>query len=349
MRQFYTLQKTLQKRPNRFNIVLAAVNLCKVTESEILDVVNEKRAACRSRAAVLQTEQPKLTAIIRPVECTFQLLCQALSSLSGTEQGVHDTGQVTYHIVCLYDAVMTALQKHCQATAERNADAKPNAKSTKQKNSTKSLRTKTARNPGPSLSTPEDDVPAQISQLLGAMALTLDISLGEHQELLEGFLSILLTRVGKLLCLFVFQDLQLRPDLYADPTKIPFPEGLMGADLSETTLLAAQMEAKHLIWPLERILALLDTGSSGSATLPETFHCRARFVSTIKDRLQSTLLQAVFGTDQPFFREPLRRGVQPDFLPESLQGPQGPEKLGPGWFVQEVWRLLGWEMLRKRD
>ena len=349
MRQFYTLQKTLQRRPNRSSIVRETVSLCNMAKDEILDAVSEKKAVSRPRTAVLQTRQLKLPAIIRAVDCAFQLLCQALRRLSGSAQGVHDTGQVTYHIVCLYDAVMTALQKHCQAMAQQNTNANSNSKSTKQRNATKLLRTKTSRNPGPSPSKPEGEVPTQIARLLGAMALSLDISLGEHQEILEGFLFILLARIGKLLCLFVFQDLQRRPDLYVDSTKIPLPEGLIGADSSETALLAAQMEAKHLIWLLERILALLDTSSSDSATLSETFDCRAKFVSKVKERLQSTLLQAVFGADQPFFHESLQRPLQPNLLPETLHDPQGSENPGIDWFVQEVWRLLGWEMLMETD
>lgn len=338
MRQFYTLQKTLQKKPSRSGVALAAVSLCKTVEGEMLNAVDEsKTVASRSRPAALQTAQPKLTATIRSVECAFNLLCQALGRLPSTDQGAHDTGLVTYHIVCLYDAAMTALQKLCQTNAQQET---VNAKPTKQKN-TKPRRSKTVRNQGPSLS-PETGACAQIARLLGTMALSLDITRSEHQGLLEGFLFVLLTRVGKLLCLFVFQDLQLRPDLFADPTRIPLPEGLVGAEVSETALLTAQMEAGHLIWLLERVLAQLD---GCSPALPEALDGRMRFVAKIKERTQRTLLQAVFGTDTPSFSDVLRRPDQPDSL--GLEGLQSEsEKSGSDWFVQEVWRLLGWEMLQ---
>ncbi|RMJ26192.1 hypothetical protein PHISP_02935 [Aspergillus sp. HF37] len=345
MRQFYALQKTLQKKPSRSGVALAAVSLCKVAEGATLDAVYEcKPVASRSRPAALQTAQPKLTATIRSVECAFNLLCQALGRLPSTEHGAHDTGLVTYHIVCLYDTAMTALQKHCQTKAQQETtNTKPNARPTKQKN-TKSRRAKTARNqgPSPSPSNPETGASAQIARLLGTMALSLDISRGEHQELLEGFLFVLLTRIGKLLCLFMFQDLQLRPDLYADPTRIPLPEGLVGAEVSETSLRAAQMEAGHLIWLLERALAQLGACSPESS---EALDGRVRFVAKIKERTQRTLLQAVFGTDTPSFCDALRRPDQPDSLGfEGLQSER--EKSGSDWFVQEVWRLLGWEMLQ---
>lgn len=346
MRQFYTLQKTLQKRPTRSSIVLAAVNLSKVAESEILGVVDEKGTPGRSRTAVLQTERPSVSATIRSVECAFHLLCQALGKLSGTEQDVRETGQLTYHMVCLYDSVMTTLQKHCQMkTKQETTNPSSNTRTKKQR----SLRTKTVRTRTTIPSKSEDETATQITRLLATMTLSLDISsnTNKHQDLLEGFLFILLTRIGKLLSLFVFRDLQLRPDLYIDPSKIPLPEGLNGVDLSESSLLAAEMEAKRLIWILERILARLHADSvsaSEAETEAETVDCRG-FVERIKDRLQSTLLQAVFGSDQAFFREVLNRPTLPDLPLDSMLGPQEPEKSTPDWFVQEVWRLLGWEML----
>lgn len=351
MRQFYTLQKALQKKANHANIVVAAVSLCKTVESEMLDAVGERSTGTgRSKTALPHTEQLETAAVIRSVECAFQLLIQAIGKISGPENGMHDVGQVTYHLVCLYDAVVKALQKRCQSKAQLDtAKSKSNAKSTKQKQAPKTLRPRTGRNQE-TPSKPEDEIAIQITHLLGTMVFSLNISCIEHQDLLEGFLFILLTRVGKILCLFVFQDLQLQPDLYIDPAKLPLPEGLIGADLSDASLLAAQLETRHLIWLLERILTLLDIGSASSVSSDATDH-RARFVLNAKERLQGTLLQAVFGTDQPFFQMALQRPISPAVIEidgqQEVQVPDMPLSDMPlsDRFVQEVWRLLGWEML----
>ena len=349
MRQFYSLQKSLQKRSNSSSILAAAINLCKVAEKEVLNAVDENRSATsRLRTThLLHSEQPSLPATIHVVESVFQLLSQAIKKLSSTDQGVHDVGQVTYHLVCLYDSITKALQKHCQSMAQQDiANQKPKTKPSKQKQTAKSVRTKLGRTQGTPLSKPEDEVATQITRLLGAMVFSLDISRTKHQDILEGFLFILLTRVGKTLCLFVFQDLQLNPDLYINPTKLPLPEGLLEAELNEASLLAAQMEAKHLIWLLERALAFLSASPNSSSS--NTASVRDNFVSKVKDRLQSTLLQGVFGTDEPFFQNSLQRPIPPEVQElDDLEISPISDKPVSDWFVQEVWRLLGWEMLEK--
>lgn len=349
MRHFYTLQKFLQKKTNHSNIVPAAVNLCKVAEKELLHAVDEdKTETSRSRTRVLlQSKQPSLSGTIRAVESAFQLLCQAIGKLSGTDQGIHDAGQVIYHLVCLYDTITKALQKYCQSMAQQEmASSKTNSRPAKKKQTAKSLRTKTKRVQNTLSSNQEDEVATQITRLLGTMVLSLDISCTKNQELLEGFLFILLTRVGKILCLFVFQDLQLRQDLYVDPAKLPLPEGLSGVELNEASLLAVQMEAKYLVWLLERTLAFLNANPALPSS--DTASIRGQFVSKVKDRLQSTLLQAVFGTDDPSFQNSLQRPIAPEVQElDDLQRSQISDTPVSDWFVQEVWRLLGWEMLEK--
>ncbi|RJE19490.1 hypothetical protein PHISCL_08175 [Aspergillus sclerotialis] len=343
MRHFYTLQKFLQKKANHSSIIPATVNLCKVAGKELLNAVDEnKTETSRSRTVLLQPEKPSLSATIRAVESAFQLLFKAIGKLSGTDQDVHHVGQVIYHLVCLYESITKALQKHCQSRAQQEITNSRPAK----KQTAKSLRTKTGQAQDTLVSNQEDGVATQITRLLCTMALSLDISCTKDQELLEGFLFILLTRVGKLLCLFVFQDLQLRQDLYVDPAKLPLPEGLLGVELNEESLLAVQMEAKHLIWLLERTIAFLNATSRPPSSA--TGSIRDNFVSKVKGRLQSTLLRAVFGTDDPSFQNSLQRPISPEVQElGDLQRFQISDKPVSDWFVQEVWRLLGWEVLEK--
>lgn len=357
MRQFYALQKTLQKRPNRSSVALAAVGLCKTAAEEVLHAVGQnqmKGSTSRSKQAttLLQMKQPGLLSVLHGVERAFRLLRQGLDKVTGAEN-TRDVGRVIYHLVCLFDAIMGALQQHCRARAEQNLIA--STKSQKSKQPAKSKRAKTGRiaEAAPSASETDDEVAIQITRLLGTMSLSLELSRTEHKNLLEGFLFILLNRVGKLLCLFVFQDLRLRPDLQIDAAQLPLPKGLMETDLNETSLHAAQLESKHLIWLLERILAFLDAvpSSSPSPTQTQT-ELGEEFVSKIKERLQSTLLQAVFGTDDPLFqKKALQEPIHSDALElDNLRDcMQVPEQTVSDWFTQEVWRLLGWEMLTKVD
>ncbi|XHG04667.1 hypothetical protein AWENTII_007918 [Aspergillus wentii] len=343
MRHFYVLQSVLQKRPNRSIIVKATANLSKTAANELLNASHDKKAAGRSKTAILiQSRKPKITAVLRSVEHAFQLLYQGLEKLIGPKQSMLEIGQVIYHLVSLFDAAMKALQQNCKTKAEQSTSTKANAKSTKNKQTTKPKKSVTALAPPKA----DDELATQITRLLGTMALSLDLTCPEHQEILEGFLFTLLTRVGVLLSLFVFQDLQLRPDLQIDPAHLPLPKGLMEAGLDDKSLCAAHLEAKHLIWLLERVLASLDSTPSCSLP-PET----TSFVFKIKQQLQSTLLQAVFGADSVHFHESLQYPMKPDALElDQIQtSTQTPEQTTPDWFIQEVWRLLGWDMLMSDD
>lgn len=330
MRHFYTLQMTLQKRPNRSNTVQAAINLSKSAADALVNSVREKKiTAGRSNTTILQNKKPEVTSVMHGVESALQLLHQALGKITGSEQGTSEAGQVTYYIVSLYEAAMKALEQHCKVRSEQiSATAKTNTKPAKKK----SAKSKRAQQKV------DDEVAGQITRLLGTMILLLDLTRAEHRNIFEGALFILLNRVGRLLCLFVFQDLQLRPDLRVDPSKLPLPQGLKDFSLNEKSLCAAKLEAKHLIWVLERALAHLETSPSSPSS---------QFTSKIRRSLQSTLLQAVYGTDNKCFQGALQQSVPPDTqeLTRLRACAQIPEQTVSDWFTQEVWRLLGWEML----
>lgn len=348
MRQLYNLQKTLQKRFNRGSIVLAATGLCESATKEVLAAVTQSQKEpntdpSKQGTMTLQMKQPDFPSLLHGVECAIGLLYQAINKLTDSKLG-RDAGQVTYHLVCLFDGIMGSLQKHCIAEAEK---ATANVKTTKSKNklTAKSKRGSTDRPAGPSASAQEEDAVAiQVCRMLVTMALSLKLSRAGHQHMLEGFLFILLSRVGKLLCLFVFQDLRLQPDLRIDTSKLPLPKGLVEADLNEVQIHGAQTEAKYLVWILERILAFIDA----SASIRKRAE-KEEFVSRIKEKAQATLLQAVFGADDPLFQKPLQQPAPPSAAEmDSLRNSaQVPEQTVPDWFTQEVWRLLGWDLLMK--
>ncbi|BDD55910.1 hypothetical protein MPDQ_003288 [Monascus purpureus] len=356
MRNFFSLQKVLQKRPSCSNIVLAAVALCEATAKELLNAVDQnqvKDSTCRLKPArtVLRTEIPDFTSVLHGVEIAIGLLYQALNKLSGTG-GKRDLGQVTYHLVRLFDDTMVVLQKHCKArTNKSTATSKAGTKYQRTKQSAKSKHSKMSRPVEAHLSTTGDDVSMHITRLLSTMALSLDPSSAEHRDLLEGFLFILLSRVGKLLCLFVFRDLRLHPDLKVNTAKLPLPEGLIEADMSEVSLHSAQLEAKHLVWLLERVLAFLDTVPSLPSSPSQKQALNGEFILGIKEKLQSTLLQAVFGANDPLFQQSLKYPARPESseLDRLRKCVQVPEQSVPDWFTQEVWRLLGWDILVKND
>ena len=360
MRHIYRLQKVLQKRPTKVNLVSAASGLCETAMTAVLNVnsqLQEKAPSTsnnRRTGASTPTKASALTTVLRGIDVSFGLLRQVLDKLSGLEDR-HNAGQVTYQTVCLFDSIVVSLRRHCGDRAKEDI-ANTTRTSGKSKNTTSTAKSRMSKggqhNVEPASSDAEGEVAVQMTRLLGMMVLSLNMSRVTHRNLLEGFAFMLIRRVGELLCLFVFQDLHLRHDLRVDnDLKFPLPRGLGDGELHEATIQAAQMEAKHLVWLLERVLIFLDVQSS-SAQSSSSMNTqegteRADFVSTIKEKLQSTLLQAVFGDDDPLFQKSLQCPVCPENLELNRLRDyvQVPERAVPDWFTQEIWRLLGWDML----
>lgn len=336
MRQICALQRILNKRPTRLDVAHAVIRLCKTAESAVMDAVNEPAATAHptKRKGVLQTKPPDALDTLRMMEIAFGILPQALKKIIGSEKPARDSSQVPYVLVELYETILSALERRCRVKTECSmAQSKTKSKFSKRRQKTNfepeiSL---AYHGSGSLCANTEDDIAAHLSCLLHTMAMSLELPGQEHQSILEGFLFVLLDRVGKVLSLFVFQDLQLRPDLRIDSSKLALPKGL--ETVNEMTIYAAQMEARQLIWVLERLLALLDNQ-------PETVTLRS------KEVLQGTLLQGVFGINSEW-PSPLQRPVQPgdDEQNAPTAHCQVPDQPVSGWFIQEVWRLLGWGIL----
>lgn len=354
MRQLYTLQQTLQKKPNYSVIVLNAVDLCKAAESAVLSI-HETQASGRSKASdTLKEPEPNPISVLYALELAYEVLCQGLNKLASSAEGRKHEGHLVYHLVSLFETILRALEQRSKATAKLEEENSAQRRQTKKQ---KQQATKSNKQAKTSTTKPdEDEVSQGIVRLLAAMMLSGSsnsvATATTHQDLLEGYLFVLLSRVGKILCLFEFRDLLLRPDLRAAPDKLPMPQGLLQAEFTDdASIRAAEMEAKYLAWLLERAMAVVysffmksstssNANSNGTVNEDGPNEPLLRFA---KRKLQSTLLKAVFGDEHPAFVESLKR---PRLLPEALARPcRAAEESALEWFPREVWRLLGWDML----
>ncbi|KAL5362683.1 hypothetical protein BJX96DRAFT_154398 [Aspergillus floccosus] len=314
MRQFYTLQKTLQKKSTPSDIVHASAQLCNATGDAILKAVTGDGVEAHQPKTKRLIVQPSIVGVLRGAETSFRLLLQVAKQLSTPDESTRELGTVIYYMVLLYECTLDALKQYCKSHCNEGAKSKPKSKKSKTK------------------SNKIDETASRISQALYTMASSLDLSCTAHNSILEGFLFLMINRVGKLLSLFMFGDLKRRPDL--NSTKLPLPQGL------DEPLLAAQIEAKQLIWLLERLLAVLDS-SKYRGTSPGDDTEKAWLIEKLPDKLQGTLFQAVFGEDRAW-EQVLRRPVPMD---EDLKCVNVPDNAVADWFIQETWRILGWELL----
>ncbi|KAL4860442.1 hypothetical protein BDV12DRAFT_209421 [Aspergillus spectabilis] len=345
MRQYYTLQKILQKRPVTTSIVQAAVTICKTTEAEIQAAVPQVITKSKSRKIPLtQPQISHLNQVLHGVEAAVALLFQALRKLAASSDSERETGLLTYHIIRLYEAIMNILTRYCTITSIY-LSSRPDTK----RCATKFKHT----HPMPDSNSTSDPVATHLTSLLSQILTSLDLALPTHQNLLEAFLYILLTRAGRFLCLFSFQELQLRPDLRIDPSKLSLPAGLQDVHVDEKTLASAEVEARYLIPLLRSALAVFNSYNSsmdtGVATEEEN-SAKSRFLASVKERLQSTLVQAVWGAD-PEFGRTLQGPVSPEGADvEMLLDEQRNSELSvPDWYVRQVWELVGWDILMKGE
>ncbi|KAL5051784.1 hypothetical protein BDW71DRAFT_193330 [Aspergillus fruticulosus] len=345
VRQSYILQKSLQRKRDSTSIVQAAVVLCKICEDGLVSAVPQDTSEIRSKNGVLTESQlSHLSLVLRGIESAAYFLFQAIRKFQGTGGSEKKAGLLTHHIVCLYAALMNCLKRYC------NAQAVPvrveHQEYSIQTRSMTRMQTKSSDGPDSQLRT-GDDGAIQLASLLNRMVTSLDLTCPGHRRLLEGFLYTLLSRVGKVLSLFVFQDLQLRPDLRMDPDKLPLPAGLIHAEVDGKSLGAAQTEARYLVCLARGALAVFDKHAT-SLSAPLEYLPEVRFLSSIKARLQSTLVQAVFGADSDL-GQTLEKPTPPKVfdIKRLLEDHQPSEISVSEWYIQELWQLLGWEMLTK--
>jgi hypothetical protein len=316
-RQLYTLQKALQKKPNTNSsinsLAIAAVVLCKSAEQKLIktvqdgSILNEQKS---SQIGATQANSPKIDVVFNGVTVAFHLVQKALQKLTATENGKQHQGQVTYYLVGLFESTMRALTSHCTSISKK---------------SDHSIKRK--------IQITDNEEASRLADLLCTMAISLDLSRTEAQEVMEGCLFLVLDRMGKLLSLHVFHDIRLPMGLCP---KMTFPEGLDAMTDEGLMPNEAELETRHLTQLLSR---MLDVESRQSSL--ETSAAR-QFIANAKDRLQKTLLRAVFGPDDHLFHEVLRRPQ----TPPPLDSPPMEQEKFSDWLTHELWRLVGWDVLR---
>jgi len=313
MRPLYALQRALQRRRNASSLAIDAVTLCKAAEYELLSAIRRDIQPTNPAkyAQNEKTKVPSLLAVIRGMEVSFHLVHRSLKSISSAKNGSQSKGQVTYYLVCMFESIMTGLTQHCTAMREQRVHDQGQIVHLK---------------PDPYKS---------LVDLLSTMMLSLDQSRQEDQEVMEGFFFVTLDRVGKMLALFVFNNLHLPTNVC--PELRP-PDGLAAMIQEGVSPQDIQLEAKYLITFLDNILGPESPLTSDRSSM------ESQFVRKMKNRLQKTLLQAVFGSDDEIFQEGLVRPATPPPQNRDTRHVEQPEF--PEWFTQELWRLVGWDLLR---
>ena len=211
----------------------------------------------------------------------------------------------------------------------------------------------------------KESVPARaLAHLLIGLLSFLDRTNTVHQQIFDGFVYLLLERVGQRLFYCTFgrhRSSTAEGDI--EPT--PEPESPEEAQKREVQALGTHLEVKALILVLERAMGLAPNHmnpqtpnvSRNQKKLGRTLSLKnlptalkARLSPVAKDRLQRTLVACMYGdkADDEFL-DVLTKPM-PTMRLGSLQNVARIEdKDVETWYKKEVWRLVGWDTLAKES
>jgi hypothetical protein len=350
MRHLSALQQSLHKRPTYPTIAFRAVSLCKIAGDALSNAITDASAKMLPSTSgdTLKAPDPNPISLLSVVAGSHKMLCQALNKLSNSVEGRKYDGQLIYNMTSLFERVLLALEQQCQNLAV--VDSSPPSKS---QNKKKANPTKTKQ---PNMLTKfekegsNDETTEALSRLLAMMMLNGTNSLSLHVDLLEGYLYVLLNRVGTVLSTIEFQELVSDPDLRANQEKLPLPYGLLRTVTGDRSVHGVEVEAKYLVWLLEKAMAVVYSVSmksafefpSNSAPSEAGSGSLLRFA---RKKLQSTLLKAVFKENEPLFIDALQRPQLSVDTLLHLTDTNAERGSASEWFPREVWRLLGWDIL----
>ncbi|KAF2773082.1 hypothetical protein EJ03DRAFT_348133 [Teratosphaeria nubilosa] len=294
-----------------------------------------------------------LTAAARVVA----ILMVGINRLNNVAGGAEVQGQVIYAFVQMFGTLLNNIELVAEAEAKKPppTDADRYTKTPKGK---PKAQPKNAGN--------MKDIPTlnNITILITSLLDQLDPKIEVHKSLFEGFAYKALEKIGGRLYSSVFG----RPRGRSIDAEIAATR--LEDDIEDTTDLdpettqqqldskKARLEAPYLIHLLTRIMTAaplhLNPKALDRFNKPKKVSKKdpkGALVLAAKDRLQKTLVNCVFGMEGVGEDDDLRQCLK---LPSAVgakkvEMPKVKEAEAEEWFKQEVWRLLGWDVLGREQ
>ncbi|KAK4546368.1 hypothetical protein LTR36_002045 [Oleoguttula mirabilis] len=295
-------------------------------------------------------------------------LIVGITRLSYVTGGAKVLGQVVYWYVKMYASLLSALEEASEGAAkaavalEIAGPAEKKAGSSKAKGKAQQPKAVNLKD-NPTLNT--------ITCFLCGIIDLLDPKVDAHKALFEGFAYSTLNKLGARLYTCVFgraRGASLEDEIASNnqPDEIedsaaPFTS----PSADELDVKKAKLEAPYLIHLLTRLMsaapahlgATLSTkpGKAAKASSSNKGAMKGALAIAAKDRLQRTLVNCMFGTEggtpmdeRDELTDPFMDCLKmPGMSAQALPMPKVKEVEVREWFKEEVWRLVGWEVLGK--
>ena len=265
-------------------------------------------------------------------------------------------GKVTYAYVQMYGKL---LEKTEQIAAKEVASAHPTALLAP---GTKKPSSKAQPKASRSTNVKDNSTMNAMTTFLCSVIDNLDAKNDTHKALFEGFTYMTLEKLGARLYTLVFgrpREATLEAEIIASsqPDEIEDPEGEASLNPKEVEVSVAKTEAPYLIHLLKHIMNAaplhldgnLSPGKSSKAKQPRSKALtKSALTVTAKERLQRTLVNCIFGTEGRDEEDEFMDCLKPPTVATStLPMPKVKESDVQDWFKEEMWRLLGWDILSR--
>lgn len=318
--------------------------------STLLQVVIQTVSECLKRPdTALNLLKSNLMAVHRAVAS----LISGLDRLTNAANGLESQGRVIYAYVRMFSELIEALGE-----ASSREMTKPLAMSDERPSTSKGK--KKSEHAKPANLKDRPTLNALTAFLCGILDL-LDPKVDAHGSLFEGFAFVVLNKLGSRMYMVVFGQARgptleaeiaraNEPDEVEDPSQGPVLHQ-KGLELQQ-----AKLEAPYLIHLLTRLMnsapahlgAIISTKTGKPKQANNKGSMKGALALTAKDRLQKTLVNCMFGTEGVDEHSPLLDCLKMPATPATpLSVPKVKEAEVQEWFKEEVWRLLGWEVLSK--
>ena len=296
-------------------------------------------------------ESAESASVIQASARAFASLLLGLSRLSKEGDQGHRSGLIIYECISMFRAILDSITESALDSARQST-----ALSKELRSEVASKGRGKAPKPGK-----DENMARSISQLLNAILSYLDCRDSLHRTLFEGFMFVLLERVGKRLFVCTF-DRERSATIEGDISPPEYLGSSAAGPRKELETKAVHLELPVLISMLKRAMALAPqhlsaqpastnktikpaASSRKPSSSSKSSSSRGKITLThhAKERLQQTLVNCMFGADsQDGFTDCIKMPVRVRPLPPL---PKVEEQDMAEWFKQEVWRLVGWEIL----
>ncbi|KAJ8115876.1 hypothetical protein OPT61_g2568 [Boeremia exigua] len=280
----------------------------------------------------------------------FMSILVGLTRLKDSTDDQRFSNLVVCKLTDMFKTVLVAIESVARQTAQQNLIQAVEPKKPKEATPAKVLK---------------ESVPARaLAHLLVGLLGFLEKTNSVHQQIFDGFVYLLLERVGQRLFFCTFGRHRSRT-VEGDVQPLPEPKSPEEAHRREVETFGTHLEVKALILVLERAMGLAPNHMNPQASnvgrnqkkvgrtlslknLPAA--SKARLSPVAKERLQQTLIVCMYGdkADDEFL-DVLTKPM-PSMRLGSLQNVGKIEdKDVKDWYKKEVWRLVGWDVLAKES